>query len=735
MKLEQLFHELTNNPNVIKDIEEEIQLLIMSPSLENTYTLYNSQIPEMRIYALKVIEERIKMKKEKNVTLEQEIFFMKNIIYIDSHSKTSEVFAKLGLYEWPKNFSDFIQIIIDLISLHKENGYKILYNFLHLVNNSQEINEKRKCELKSAIGIINKNYMNLFEDDFVKYIIPILTELLKIIPKDFDYSIIFRKGAEFPESTIEFINERGDDVNLKDIIDLSSKLPINIGMLIFFNNLKNKSPNCENVSLMYEYMLKGLRTNLTTFLVSLEFWNKFFSSNNKDEFVDYILTEVVVIFSNMEVSQRLESESEVFGFFNLIIKKFPQKILEFLQTKGDKLERKIGLYFIKKLHTFNPDINLSSLHFSDIIINGTIMEFTNNPRSIDIIKELDLSDKESAKLVIKIINKFALSNDMLNEIIKASIFSDKENANEIIVECCIKLNNIESFDGNWDLDKYIRFFYYLRRIPMRVCQYAPNFYNEFLLKSPFDRCFSILKMLGNFPKELYEKIYNDIYRYSYEDLSWFNCDLLIYMQIQEPYIRREVARILHDWTENETTDALIQCVRSLLNVISAGINNSNAINIAYKPIDILFDLLNIDDSGIVRRICEMFCMYKNVYDVKKATYYLIVNYNSSFVEASHLNISSALTKCIKEKDGPEALSSILCDVTYDNCKNLQTECLKYNTKRAQALVRNFLQRFKGKPLNTLYEDNFKIKEQNFLNKSNMKTTSGLDVEFDNTFFN
>lgn len=734
MKMEQLYLQLTKNPNVIKDIEEEIQKLILSPSLEDTFALFNSNIPEMRLYALKVVEERIKIKKEQNLTLEQEILFMKNIINLDSHNKTSEVFAKLGLYEWPKNFPDFFQIIINLISSHKKIGYQILNSFLHLVNNSQEINDKRKCELKSAIGLLIKNLMNLFEDDFAELIIQIFTELIKIIPKKFDYSIIYRKGPDFPEITIEFINEIGDDNNLRDIIDLSSKLPINVGMLMFFNNLKNKSPNCENVSLMYEYMFKALRTNLTNFLLSIEFWNKFFSAKDKEDFVDYILTEVVIIFSNMENLQKCESESEVFGFFNVITKKFPQKILQFLESMGDKLERKIGLYFIKKLHAFYPEINLSGLNFNDVILNGTILEMSNNPKCIDILGQLNLADKEASKLVIKIISKYNLSKDMLNEIIKASIFPDRENANEVIVECCIKQNNIEKFDGEWDLDKYIRFFYYLRRIPMQVCQYAPNFYNEFLVKSPFDRCFSILKMLGNFPKEIYEKIYNDIYRYSYEDLNWFNCDLLTFMKIQEPYIRREVARILHDWTENEATDSLIQCVRSLLNVISTGINKSNASNVPYEPINILFDLLNIDDSGIVRKICEMFITYKNIYDVKKATYYLIVNYNSSFVEASHLNISSALTKCIKENDGPEALSSILCDVSFENCKNLQIECLKYNTKRAQALVRNFLLRFKGKPLNTLYENNFKIGEQNFLNKKNIKNNN-LDVEIDNTFFN
>ncbi|KAK6089841.1 hypothetical protein P3W45_001189 [Vairimorpha bombi] len=743
MKLEKLYQELARNPNVINEIEVEINSLIYSDSLDGTFNLYKSSIPEMKIYALKIMEERLKMKKSNSQNLDPEISAMKVIISTDSSDKTAEVFAKLGIYEWPKNFPDFFQIIIDLISTKQEIGYKILFNFLYLMNYSQEINEGRKSELKKAIGIIYKGYMQLFEDTFALYIIPILTESLKILPKSFDYSIIYRKGHEYPEKTIEFINEMGDALNIEDVIELSSKMPVSVGMLIYFNSLKNKSPNVQNVQKMYEYVYKGLRSSMSTFLISIDFWVKFFCTKDKEQFVDQILTEVLSIFISLDEQQRLEIEGEVYGLFSVLIKNYSENIFTFIRNSGDLLPKRLGLFFIRKLHDqyliilksgLPTIINFRELVFKDVILNGTVLELDNDSRAVDIIQYLDLSDKDCAKLVIRIIKKFPLSESFINRIVEKSVFTGKENANEVIVECCIKLDRIENFNGTWDHDKYLRFFYYLRRVPMKVSQYSTLYFDEFILKSPFDRCFSILKMLGDFPKEIYEKIYNDIYRYPYEDLNCFNRDLLVYIKIQDPFIRREVDRILVDWTQLENTDNLILCTKSLLSVLTEGINKSNLLGVPYESIDSLVDLLRIDDSGIVRKISEIFCSYKNRFDVKKALYFFLINYNSSYVEGSHLNVSAAITKCIKEEGGAEAIQEILTDIPYESCKNLRDECLKYNTKRAQTLVRNFLQNFKGRPLNTLYENNFKVREQNFINNGVDKMTGGFDFEIDKTYF-
>lgn len=737
MKLEKLYKELSTNPKVIKDIEIEIDALIKDESLDKTFMLFKSNIVELRIYALKIIEERLKYKKSANLSLDMEISAMKSIILIDTSDKTAEVFAKLGIYEWPKTFIDFFQIIIDLISNKQEMGYKILYNFLYLLNYSQEINDKRKNELKRAVGMIYKGYMQLFEDSFASIIIPILTESLKILPKDFDYSIIYRRGYEFPNKTIEFINDMGNLLNLEDVIELSSKMPVSVGMLIYFSSLKNKAPKTSNVTKMYEYVFKGLRGDLSTFILSIEFWTKFFCLKNQDQFVEQVLTEVLYIFVNLDEQNRLEVESEVYGLYNVLVKNYSAMVFTFIKKNGDLLPKRLCLFFIKKIYDTmqknNLEGDMKTLVFKNPLLNGTILELSNDVNAVECIQFLDFSDKDSEKLCIRIINKFAVNEFLLNQIIERCIFKDKENANELIVECCIKLGKIETFEEPWDKNKFIRFFYYLKYVPLKVIQYTNSYLKAFIEHSPFDRCFSILKMLNNVPKEVYEKIYEDIFRYPYEDLNCFNRDLLIFFELQDPFIRREIDRILYDWNILDNTDSLILCTRSLISVFSEGVNKSNTTGMPFNSINSLFDLLRIEDPGIIRKICDVFYSYKGRYDVKKALYFLLVNYNSSHVEASHINISAALTKCIKEEGGAEALNEILSGIPLDNCINLRTECLQYNTKRGQMLVRNFLHNFKGKPLNTLYEDNFKVTEQNFINSDNKKT-KGIDFQIDRTFF-
>ena len=609
MKLEKLYKELSTNPKVIKDIEIEIDALIKDESLDKTFMLFKSNIVELRIYALKIIEERLKYKKSANLSLDMEISAMKSIILIDTSDKTAEVFAKLGIYEWPKTFIDFFQIIIDLISNKQEMGYKILYNFLYLLNYSQEINDKRKNELKRAVGMIYKGYMQLFEDSFASIIIPILTESLKILPKDFDYSIIYRRGYEFPNKTIEFINDMGNLLNLEDVIELSSKMPVSVGMLIYFSSLKNKAPKTSNVTKMYEYVFKGLRGDLSTFILSIEFWTKFFCLKNQDQFVEQVLTEVLYIFVNLDEQNRLEVESEVYGLYNVLVKNYSAVVFTFIKKNGDLLPKRLCLFFIKKIYDTmqknNLEGDMKTLVFKNPLLNGTILELSNDVNAVECIQFLDFSDKDSEKLCIRIINKFAVNEFLLNQIIERCIFKDKENANELIVECCIKLGKIETFEEPWDKNKFIRFFYYLKYVPLKVIQYTNSYLKAFIEHSPFDRCFSILKMLNNVPKEVYEKIYEDIFRYPYEDLNCFNRDLLIFFELQDPFIRREIDRILYDWNILDNTDSLILCTRSLISVFSEGVNKSNTTGMPFNSINSLFDLLRIEDPGIIRKICDV----------------------------------------------------------------------------------------------------------------------------------
>ncbi|KAF9764838.1 hypothetical protein NGRA_0210 [Nosema granulosis] len=741
LKLEKLFKDLAQDPNTIQEIEKEINLLVHSENLNQTVDLYKSTIPEMKLYALKVVEERIKLKKANNLSLVQEIAFMKEAVQVDSSDKAADSFATLGLYEWPNFFPDFFQIIIDMMALKKEMGYKILQSFLYQMNYSQDINEKRKNELKKAIGLVYKGYMQLFEDDMAQFIIPILTESLRILPKDFDYSIVFRRGHEYPEKTVEFINEMGGSLPLFDVIDLASRMPIMVGVLLYFNSLKNKYSEVSNVNQMYEYIFKALRHDLSSFLVSVDFWTKFFGKKHKEAFVEHIMGEVLSIFVNLEDEQKNEVEGEVYGLFNVIIKNYPQEVFNLLKVNCSFLPKRLQLFFIRKIHErilFNTkngiptNFSLCELNSNDPIVTATIMVFNNDPKVVDMINCLDLFDKDSAKLVIRILDTFSLPQETISGLIDRCCVPGKASSNEVIVECFLKLGQIESFEGVWDHDKILRLFYYLRKSPMKVSHLSARYNQEFIAKAPFDRCFSILKMFGNIPREIYENIYANIGVYAYADLNCFIRDLLPYLSIQEPYISRITERLLKDWVDLENPEDLVACTKTLLSVFSEGIAQANEKNIPYHSINSLIDLLQLDDTGLIRRISDTFCNYKGVFDVKTALYYLLLNYNSSFVEGSHMSVASAITKCIKDKQGPVSLHEILGNVPLDKCYNLHSDIQNVQTKRAQNIVRVFLKDFKGKPLNAIYGNDFKVGEQGFIKQEKKK--AGFEFSIERTFF-
>jgi hypothetical protein len=581
--------------------------------------------------------------------------------------------------------------------------------------------------------------MLLFDDEMVKIIIPILTESIRILPKDFDYSIVFRKGHECPEKTVEFINEMGNILPLEDVIDLSTRMPVMVGMVIYFNNVRNKPSDLPNINHLYEYVFKALRHDFSTFIVAVEFWTKLFGKKCKEAYVEPVLSEVLSIFISLEDDQKGEIEGEVYGLFNVLIKNYPKEVFGLLKSGMKYMPKRLQLFFIRKLNENDNGLDLSLLLSDDPIVTSTIMVLNKNPEVVGMINYLDLLDKDSCKLVIRIMDAFPLPKEKINEILERCLKMTKiktktnqtESVNELIVECFLKLDQIESFEGDWDNDKLMRLFYYLRKAPMRMAQLSGRYYQEFLRKAPFDRCFSILRMFGDVPRDIYENIYANVLIYPYPDLNCFLRDLLPFLNVQEPYVARISERILKDWQVIENPEELIVCTKTFLSVISEGIQQANEKGIPYHSINTLLDLLQLDDTGLIRRVSDTFYQNKNAYDVKKALYYLLINYNSSFVEGAHLNVSAGITKCIKEDEGPVALHEIL-GIPIEKCVNLQQEIKKVQTKRAQNIVRIFLKDFKGTPLNSIYADSFKVGEQNFIKKETKK--SDFEFPIERTYF-
>ncbi|WEL38600.1 transportin-3 [Encephalitozoon hellem] len=730
MRLEDLFVRLRDDPSAMSEIEKEVQMCIGSPDLTPAKDLMNSAIPEIKFYALKIVEERIRGKKMAGITPEEEMSFMSGVVQATNTDKAAQVFALLGIYEWPSSFPQFFSIIIDLLSHRKEVGYKILENFLYLCNYSQEINEERKDELKRGCAVMSHAYMPLFDDSMAEYIIPILTESLKMMPRTFDCSIVLRRGSEFPDKTIEFLNDGMDMLDIESVIDLASRMDISYGMIMCFNNLKDKTPQVRNVKKMYEYVFKGLRKDLITFSASIEFWTKLFSRGGMEEIVGEVQTEVVSIYLSIDERQRTEIEGEVFGLFNVICRNYPGTVINFISVNGDCIGRKLALYFLKKLFGSSSSGIPSDLTFRDPILRCSLAIYKKDPSAVDHIQYFDLNEKESCRLVIRILEMFPLSAPQLEHILSRCNVSDKTYANEVIVECFTRLGRGEEFTEKWTHDEIIRFFFYLKKQPEKFRRFSGTYYRTFLERAPFDRCFAILRMLGDIPEEILRKIYSDIDSYPVADVSCFNRDLLCYLENQSPFIQKEITRLVNEWRVSEDPGDLVACVKSLVHVIA----NASGLSGEQKfcpYVNELIEILQIDEPTVVKKVSETFNAHSGPFDTHRAVYLFMVSYNSGALENAHSSIISSLTICIKQENGPKAFSETL-GIDQSSCINLREDVLKSQTRRAQSLVRAFLQSYKGKPLNSLYANDFKVKGQNFLEK--IPSRKEVEFEIERSFF-
>ncbi|CAD26566.1 hypothetical protein [Encephalitozoon cuniculi GB-M1] len=730
MKLEDLFIRLRNDPSAMPEIEREIQRCVDSPDLVPVKELMNSTIPEVKFYALKIVEHRVRNKKMAGVVPAEEIELMGGMVQMIEADKAAQVFALLGIYEWPSSFPQFFSIIIDLLSHKKRMGYKVLENFLYLCNYSQEINEERKDELKRGCAVMSHAYMPLLDDSMAEYVIPILTESLKMMPRTFDCSIVLRRGAEFPDKTIEFLSDGMEMLRIEDVIDLASKMDISYGMIMCFNGLKNKAPRVRNLKKMYEYVFKGLRKDLITFSASIEFWTKLFGHDGSEEIVGEVLTEVVSIYLSIDERQGTEIEGEVFGLFNAICRNYPSSVIGFLSVNGDCIGRKLALHFLKKLFgTSSPSNVPSGFAFKDPILRCSLSVYKKDISAIDYIQYFDLSEKEACRLVIRILELFPLTDLQLEHILGRCNAPDKTYTNEVIVECLTRLGREEQFTGRWTHDELMRFFFYMKKCPEKFRHLSNSYYRVFLEKAPFDRCFAILRMLGNVPEEILRKIYSDLDTYTFIDVSCFNRDLLGYLESPGPFIQKEVSRLVNEWSISEDPADLIVCVKSLVHVI--GHTSSVSKDHRFCPyINELVEVLQIDDQTVVKKVSETFNAHSGPFDTRRAVYLFIVSYNSGALENAHPSIVSSLTVCIKQEDGARAFSDVL-GIDQSTCINLREDVLKSQSRKAQSLVRVFLQNYKGKPLNSLYANDFKVKGQNFLEKIPKKD---VELEIERSFF-
>lgn len=699
--LERLAADLHSNPNVIKDIEKEVEALAYEESCSALIEIRASKVPAVHIFLCNILQKRIQ-RKATTLDLAEEVQFCTQMLAERPSFQTCEVYSLLGLYCWPVAMPDFIDVICMLLGAN--TGYQILLLFLEKVNTSTRIDEKRRSELKKAISIVYPRVESGFREEFAAHIIPIFTELLKILPKNFDFTLVYKKAAECPEEVISFIIEGIQFMNPSGISSILQFLPADQNLIMSLLHLK---PHRTEKSMeIFNYVFRALRSDSECFIAAVDFWQRIFSSMPNEALLDPVLTEILKNYIETDEEIKEDADPHVFGFLAIVCKNFPVAATNFLNINGNALPVRISAYFIQKLAKNADTLSLlSTVKFESPYLSCLTFYFRNDPNAPKLLFSLNFTDKESVKLAVLILEKYNFTQEELMHIIdmcKGGCL----NSNEIKVDCCVKLGVHETFGANWTMDDVIKYFYYLKRSPEEYRVYKDYFYSLFVQNAPFDRCFSVIEKLGPVPTLILQNIYEKMDKYPYIDLTCFNNDLLPYLDNPLHYIEKEVLRFVTDWNSITDHKDYYQAIRSLLGLISAKIDT--------LPIaDHLVDLVQIDSSIILSRVLSILGSYKGTYNTNKAVYYLICAYNSPSVADLHTLISGVLTDCMMRTDGGTAFHSIL-GIDINKCCEVREQILKLNRKTAQGMVRDLIKEFKGKSFNRMFEDEFKVTKQNIL---------------------
>lgn len=700
MNFEVLVNQLSKNPNVMPIIEQEIDRLVAHPDLSPLYELQRSSNPAVHIYLCKILELRIR-RKITSLALDEEISFVIQLLQNNQSYHVYKLYSLLGLYCWPTLFPSFFDDIISLLSTTA--GYQILLLFLEMVNSSTDIDDKRRSELKKAIGILSEGLLACFKDEYAEFIIPIFTEFIKIIPMNYDYSIVFRRASEHPEATIEFFSEASNVIDQNKIAEIINQLPVDRAMIQVLVSYKIK--NYEHPEKVYEYIFKCLVDDNDCFITAVDFWQKVFSLKDKTSMLHPVLTAVTNAYLDVDEEAKEETDGTVFGFFSTVAKNYPQESVKFLKQHEMILPIRIISNFLQKIAKSGNFMN--ELKFENRYLNCLVHALREDPNTPVLLNSLDFTDKDSVKLALQIMERFEFSSAQINFILKMCD-NGCLGANELKVECLIRLGIHETFEGEWNMDKVIKFYYFMRRDRANYLAYKESYYNLFILSSPFDRCFSIVQMIGDIPNYILRNIYEKMDKYSFLDLCCFNTDLLAHLslEIQRPFIEKEVYRFISEWTAIKDYKEYYQALKSLLNIFSSRIGEPGMVNM-------MLDLVQIDFSIILNRILAIFNNYKGVFDTRKAVYCFITSYNAPNLRDSQAQLAASLTTCLYQPDGPQAFSEIM-GLDINKCHDVHNQISKINRKAAQNIVRNLVKDFRGKSLRNLYENEVKVTKQNFL---------------------
>ncbi|KAF7683629.1 hypothetical protein TCON_1160 [Astathelohania contejeani] len=748
-RLEQLLNDLPNNPNLIKDIETQVQMIANEEGIQTLASMIGSSNPQIRFYALLIAEQKIKATKRTGSIAPELINLLNecaNISFYFADSLTSNRFATTyaiaGLYDWPDEFPAFFDNVIGLISVMNRPiapnpGLNILEKFLFMVNRSPEITEKRRTDLKRCIKNKSINFLPLIDayqpikdvdiDKNFVLITLIYSHLMSILPKnDINYKIIFSQHGN-KAGILEFTGEAiFYGLAKKEFIeylientcrDLIRDSKLGIKQINNFTNLLHKieKEKPTNIDYLYQFMFYALKSEENVFISCTNFWIHFFKiQGEKDgsaEIASAVLTEFNNNVNRLIASEMISESKEVFDLYNLLGTKYSNLIPQFLANSV--VPRKFAVSLIKN-YARKEDLKLE-----DPFLLCTKLFLDDKQNCINLINQLDLKDKESCKLISKILVKYNYE-DKAGLFKKIYLYQNNECVNEILIILAVQLriDPANILEGEWNEMKLKRFYYFIKYSPMleTLNGMLNSFYNYFLETQNYSHCFSILSLVS-IPENILSRIYQIIDIIDLRDLSCFNHDILKKLNdnILPAFLQQVFNRLKREWSDVEDINLLVTCTNGFIRVLEIRLSKFHNINVLNESVpfpgliesysEILIELLQTGDASIIKRISNYLIRSDISFNMQKAVYYLLMCYNSSLLVDIQNDIVTFLLECLKKENGEKAFIAVKSE---EECIQLKNDFISSGPKKQRELLKLFLREVKGKPLNQLYSSDWKI---------------------------
>lgn len=688
--MSQLLSSILNND--IKRVESEMRKVLEEDNIGSLIQLKDDE--RSRMHFLILAEQFIKKYKMENRSLSELISLLESFGYPNDFlfNKFCSVYALIALFDWPVKFPNFMENVFNLMKSGNILGYGIFEQFIHSVRYSQEIEEKRRQELRNLLCITRDQYMAFLITEANSEIglccVRILAHLLTIVDYDLMFVLNTYASLNLDNIIISALEKKQDD-------------QFYIFLEKYFHGVK---PNAKIIYALdkkqghsfLKYAIRGLFADDREFSASLLYL--------KSRINALFCNGVFIFATELSFSRILENigekyeESEI-SIMNLIKQFFADisKIgVQLNDLQVEKVPRELLVLLMKNMKISSDDIFVKT---HNAIESGdkeiAFMHF-----------EILSADFEGEKLLLRALDKFILSETELRNLCQSS------RSVKLSVKISTKIPNFNILEAEWT-EKTAEKFQYLLLFDSFISSKEIPFFLEYFQKThKYDHCFRILIEIQKiykreekeFEMNVYEKCYKVINEVPIKEMDSYIEFLGLCKYFSEFSVKLH-ERVMKEIKDSVEWDDLKRMALVYLNVLKKNGRMAE-----------LIELLQVDEITVIRKILQIISSLSLDDSIKpRSTYLLLVLYSSS----KFIDIQNDVINALCNNFDANTL------LMANNDKTLIDEISKKNNLKSS--MKRFLHNIRGQELAKMGKIYFCSKAQNVIKKEDKRNVFEVDL--------